>query len=420
MASIRPRTNKQGDIISYEIRVTRGRNADGKQLKPYVMSWPRPDGWSDKAVQREVAKVAGQFEADCNAGLVLTKEERLKQEREAQREQERLQQEEERKVTFQRYMEVFMQDKGATYSPNTRENYTVVLNRACSTLGDMRMIDIDFLTVKRYVSDLQTEGKNQFNGKPLAYKTVLKHYIVLHAFFANAVENKVIPSNPMQDMKRPKPRKDEIQKPAVSYTAEEVKRLISCLEAEPLKWRALTLFMLDSGCRRGEAVGLKWDSIDFKTGKVEISRNAQYTSGKGTYITTPKSGKSRTIYINAPVLAVMHEWRREQALQFMAQGIPLNGFCFTQDNGKMMNPQAPTAYLERFGKKYGFRGIHPHALRHTMASLSIANGADIVSISKKLGHAEVSITLDVYSHENEEAKQRASSILNEIIYRKQA
>ena len=86
----------------------------------------------------------------------------------------------------------------------------------------------------------------------------------------------------------------------------------------------------------------------------------------------------------------------------------------------MMNPQAPTAYLERFGKKYGFPTIHPHALRHTMASLSIANGADVVSISKKLGHAEVSITLDVYSHENEEAKQRASSILNEIIYQKQA
>lgn len=420
MASIRPRTNKQGDIISYEIRVTRGRDAEGKQLKPYVMSWPRPDGWSDKAVRRELTKTAGQFEADCRAGLILTKEERQEQEREAQREQERRQQEEERKVTFRRYMEVFMQDKGSTYSPNTRENYTITLDRACMTLGDMRMIDIDFLTVKHYVSDLQTDGKNQHNGKPLAYKTVLKHYIVLHAFFTNAVENKVIPSNPMQDMKRPKPRKDEIQKPAVSYTAEEVKRLISCLGTEPLKWRALTLFMLDSGCRRGEVVGLKWDAVDFKTGKVEICRNAQYTSGKGTYITTPKSGKSRTIYINAPVLAVMREWRHHQALQFMAQGIPLNGFCFTQDNGQMMNPQAPTAYLERFGKKYGFPQIHPHALRHTMASLSIANGADIVSISKKLGHAEVSITLDVYSHENEEAKQKASSILNEVIYQKQA
>ena len=87
----------------------------------------------------------------------------------------------------------------------------------------------------------------------------------------------------------------------------------------------------------------------------------------------------------------------------------------------MMNPQAPTSYLSRFGKKYNLPGIHPHALRHTMATLSIANGADIVSISEKLGHAEPSITLNVYSHANEEAQRRANEVLAGAIYnRKQA
>lgn len=85
----------------------------------------------------------------------------------------------------------------------------------------------------------------------------------------------------------------------------------------------------------------------------------------------------------------------------------------------MMNPQAPTAYLNRFGKKYNLPGIHPHALRHTMASLSIANGADIVSVSEKLGHAEPSITLNVYSHANEKAQQRANEALAQAIYKNQ-
>ena len=84
----------------------------------------------------------------------------------------------------------------------------------------------------------------------------------------------------------------------------------------------------------------------------------------------------------------------------------------------MMNPQAPTSYLIRFGKKYNLPGIHPHALRHTMATISIVNGADIVSISKKLGHSNTSITLDVYSHANEEAQQRANDVLAEAIYTK--
>ena len=82
----------------------------------------------------------------------------------------------------------------------------------------------------------------------------------------------------------------------------------------------------------------------------------------------------------------------------------------------MMNPQAPTAYLERFGEKYNLPGIHPHALRHTMVTLSIANGADIVSVSEKLGHAEPSITLNVYSHANEEAQRRANEVLASALY----
>jgi len=81
----------------------------------------------------------------------------------------------------------------------------------------------------------------------------------------------------------------------------------------------------------------------------------------------------------------------------------------------MMNPQAPTAHLRLFGKKYNLPGIHPHALRHTMATISIANGADVVSVSKKLGHSSPAITLDVYSHANEEAQRRANEALENAI-----
>lgn len=221
----------------------------------------------------------------------------------------------------------------------------------------------------------------------------------------------------MQNLKRPRPRKDETPKEAIVYDEEQTQYIIECLNQEPLKWRALIMFAIDSGCRRGEIIGLKWSEVDFRTGKTNICRNAQYTAGRGTYISTTKNRKNRTIYINPPALAVLAAWKREQALLLFGQGIPNNGFCFTQDNGEMMNPQAPTAYLTRFGKKYNLPGIHPHALRHTMATISIANGGDIVSVSKKLGHCDPSITLNVYSHANEEAQQRANAALAEAIYK---
>lgn len=419
MASYRPRKNKFGQIISYEIRVSRGYDpVTRKALKPYTMTWKIPDGWSKNRIERELNKVAAEFEAACKHGEILTREERKAQAIDRVEQAKREQAEQERKPTFTRYIEMYIKEKAA-FAPGTLENYRTALQRAAAVFGDMKMEDITNLTVKQYINDLQTGGKNQFNGKPLAHKTILKHYIVLHALFENAVENQVIAVSPMQNMKRPKPRKDETPKEAVVYTEDEVQYICQCLNKEPLKWKALIMFAIDSGCRRGEIIGLRWSEIDFKTGKVNICRNAQYTAGKGTYISTPKNHKNRVIYLNRPVLTVLAEWKRQQALLHFGQGIPLNGFCFTQDNGEMMNPQAPTSYLARFGKKYNLPGIHPHALRHTMATLSIANGADIVSISEKLGHSEPSITLNVYSHANEEAQRRANEALAQAIYKNQ-
>ncbi len=73
--------------------------------------------------------------------------------------------------------------------------------------------------------------------------------------------------------------------------------------------------------------------------------------------------------------------------------------------------------MRRFGEKYGIEDIHPHKLRHTMATLSIANGADIKSISDKLGHSTVAITLSVYTHANEEAQRKANKALADAIYK---
>lgn len=419
MASYTARKNKAGEIVSYQIKVSRGRDKlTGKQLTPFTTTYTPPDGWSKKAVERDLIRFMGEFEAACKRGEVLTKEQEKARAIEQIEQAKREQAEQESKPTFTRYIEMYIKEKAA-FAPGTLENYRTALQRAAAVFGEMKMEDITNLTVKQYINDLQANGKNQFNGKPLAHKTILKHYIVLHALFENAVENEVIEVSPMQKMKRPKPRKDETPKEPVVYTESEVQYIYKCLDNEPLKWKALVMFAIDSGCRRGEIIGLKWSEIDFKTGKVNICRNAQYTAGKGTYISTPKNHKNRVIYLNRPVLTVLAEWKRQQALLHFGQGIPQSEFCFTQDNGKMMNPQAPTSYLSRFGKKYNLPGIHPHALRHTMATISIANRADIVSISEKLGHSEPSITLNVYSHANEEAQRRANEALAQAIYKNQ-
>lgn len=249
------------------------------------------------------------------------------------------------------------------------------------------------------------------------YPTVAKHYNVLHTFFEAAVTDEIIEFSPMQRMKKPKPKKDDIKMESKALTLDQSKRLIECLKNEPLMWRVLVMLLLDSGCRRGEAVALRWDDVDLKTGYTQVKGNAQYTVEKGKYITTPKSGKGRMVILNQPVIAILKEWKREQTKWLLSMGLPHTGFIFTQDDGEMLNPNAPTKYLSKFGKKYNFPGLHPHTLRHTMATVSIANGADVVSISKKLGHAAPSITLNIYSHANQEAQLRANKSLEMALYK---
>lgn len=87
---------------------------------------------------------------------------------------------------------------------------------------------------------------------------------------------------------------------------------------------------------------------------------------------------------------------------------------FAQDNGKPMHPDSVTDWLGKFSKRHGLPHVNPHAFRHTMASLLYFNGVDSVSISKRLGHAQVSTTANIYAHVMEEADQKNADILAEI------
>ena len=407
MASVTPRKNSMGEIISYQIKVSRGRDAlTGKQLKPYTKTYIPPEGWSAKAVERDLQKVVGEFESACNRGEVLTKEEA--------KEKARIERD---KPTFSGYISTFLAVKAPSLAIGSLEVYKTVLARAAAVFGDLHMEDITAMKLREYFADLQMNGKSTKDGKPLQYNTILRHYNIIHSFFQSAVIDEIIPFNPMQSTKHPKPRKDEQPKERIVYDEEQVHYILNCLNKEPLKWKAVMMFAIDSGCRRGEIAGMKWSDIDLTTGRCNICRNVQQATGHGTYINTPKSGKSREIYLNRPVIEILKQWRKEQIQLLFKAGAPQSEFCFS-DTGEVMPSSTLGTYIKRFGEKYNLPSIHPHALRHTMATISIANGADVVSVSKKMGHADTSMTLRVYAHANEEAQRRANDILASALYKK--
>lgn len=392
MPSMRRRETKDGRVF-YEISVSRGR--DKSRL---TRRWYPPEGWSRKAIERELAAVAAEFERQSDAGEIITRAEQREREAEAEREAAKI-------LTLRQYGErVFMPSKAVTMSENSRSNYQGYLDkRIYPALGDIKLPEVTPAQLTALLLDVQAEGK--------AHSTVIKVYTILHSFFKMAYLGDMIPRNPMDKVERPKPRKGEVKEAGpLAYTPAEVQQIITGLEREPLKWQALVHLLIDTGIRRGECCALQWKNIDFDSGAITIGGNLCYTSAKGVYLDTPKNGHTRTVYAGAHTLTLLRQLRTEQAQKAISQ------YVFTKEGSpEPMHPQSPTRYLKKFSERYSVPDLHPHKLRHTFASIAITNGADVASVSEALGHTDKAVTLRMYTHADQESISQAAQIVREAI-----
>jgi integrase len=175
-----------------------------------------------------------------------------------------------------------------------------------------------------------------------------------------------------------------------------------------------------TGCRRGEIMGLHWDAIDWKRQQLRIDRALLYTPESGIYEDTTKTGEARFIKVPTETIQLLKLYRAHYdglKVKNVDRWIESN-YVFTRDDGGVMNPDNVTQWLASFSKKYDLPPIHPHKFRHTMASLLIYNGTDVLTVSKRLGHAQVSTTTDIYSHSIKEAEERAAESIADVVLRR--
>ena len=119
-------------------------------------------------------------------------------------------------------------------------------------------------------------------------------------------------------------------------------------------------------------------------------------------------------------VALLRKWKASQARLQLANGDRWQdtGYLFTRDDGRPMNPTSITAWLRKFSERRGLPHINPHAFRHSVASILISAGTDIVTVSKQLGHSQVSTTGDIYSHLIEESKAKATECIADVMLRR--
>ena len=254
------------------------------------------------------------------------------------------------------------------------------------------------------------------NMEPLADKTILEHHRLISTILAQAEKEMLVPYNAASKATPPRTTKKDPN----YFQPETVAAILEALESEPLKWRLITHLLIVTGCRRGEIMGLKWEKIDFENNRVKIDRALVCSKSKGVYEESTKTSDIRHLTLPRETMDLLRQHKREQLRLQLANGDRWlrTDYVFTQDNGNHMSPDSITGWLHDFSTRHGLPHINPHAFRHTMASMLYFNGVDSVSISKRLGHAQVSTTANIYAHVMEEADQRNADILTEVFLKK--
>ena len=282
----------------------------------------------------------------------------------------------------------------------TEERYRLAIKRyIVPFIGDLPLDDsLTGMKVQVFLNELYNNGGQ--NGSKLAARTVNAARMILNSALKRAVGEHLIATNPVQ---LTKPIKAE---PAVirPLTQQECQMLVNSAWREPNKamWIAVVL-ALETGFRKSEIFGLKWSDIDFENNRISITETA-VTGNHGIMIQASGQTKysRRTVEVTQGCMKKLRLYQKWQDTFIHAMCVMNNyeNYLITAETGRIKDPNDFTnVVFKRILTRAGLdRKIRFHDLRHTHATQLLAAGVDIKTVSLRLGHASIRITLDTYVH----------------------
>ena len=288
---------------------------------------------------------------------------------------------------------------------DTAASYLHMLNFAIDAIGAMPIGEVTPFALQLIIN---RQMQNH-------YRTAQYFRTVMRMAFARAVKLKLIPDNPAADLELPK---RQPKKPFVRPTREDREALLAA-ESPYYCWRYLLLTEFFTGLRRGELLGLHWADIDLAGGRLRVRHalaNGIKKVGEDApvYMAEPKTATSkRDLFIPAALCQELSRYKAMQAAKrLQAERWEHPDLVFTGENGKYINPAKFSSDFCNIRRKLGIKTTF-HMLRHDMASRMKASGQfDFKDIQEQLGHSTIQITMDIYTHIDEEAKAAVSHWLD--------
>ncbi len=263
-------------------------------------------------------------------------------------------------------------------------------------VGDLRLQQLDTATIDRLYAELIVSGRASGKGG-LSVSTVRHVATILRMSLNAAVRARKLQFNPALSAQAP--RHNATGRPEMTtWTAEQLARFLH-LERDT-RYSAIWTFLALTGCRRGEALGLRWDDVDFDTSRVTLRRTITSVGHEVLHSNDTKTSKGRTIRLQPELVAALKAQRKDQAEErlLLGAGYHDDGLVFAKANGEALHPDHFSREFTRRVKRSGLPKIRLHDLRHTYATLALAAGVPAKVVADRLGHSSVTITLDLYSH----------------------
>lgn len=460
MASIQKIERKGG--VSYKITVSSGRGVDGKQTR-HTKTFNPPKNMTARQADKEAQRVAFEFEERINQGYELDRsptfaeyadyvmdlkerqgikhstlqgyKQRLEVINQAighirlanlrpqhlnefyKNLEERGMRQNGTKAAQKADVDIkaLVREKGMTYIQFTNKNKLSVniLNTAS------RGVNITLANAQKIAKGLKMKVTDVFditkNEEPLSSKTVVEYHRLISTILHQADKEMLVLYNAASKATPPK----QLPHEAETFQPDDIDKMLECVQNEDIRMQVLLQLLIVTGCRRGEIVGLKWDKVDFENSQIKIDKSLLYAPDRGLYESTTKTNNTRFIKLPKVTMELLKDYKREQMQMQLICGTKWegSGYVLVNDFGGALFPDTVNRLLNNFGKKYGIEGIHPHKFRHTMASILFFNGMDSITISKRLGHAKVSTTTDIYSHIIKQADEAASNCIADVLFK---
>lgn len=434
MASLQRKEKKNGEVV-YRIQVSLWYDKETGKRKDKVITFKPNQNASMKQQEKEAKKYAIEWEDKLKNGESYEGEE----------------------MSFADFAERWLESRKEELAYSTYINYVQIVNsKIVPTLGQYKVARIKPPVIEEFYKSLVGDLSNG---------SIQKVKNVLSGMFRTAVRWQMIQVNPCRDAKLAKNKDEETT--LKYFTPEQSLMFLQSLDMEfetiirgheriddtgrpylvpdytesrklSLQLKVFYTISLYCGLRKGETLALHWSDIDFENKTISISKSVG-KGEEGTVIKKPKTKTSvRTVSMPDLLIPLLKQYKREYNQYRLQLGTAWqgNGNLFIQDDGKLMGRSTPYQAYKRHIRRYNewvrenpeeakkqqleqLPEIPLHGLRHSCATLLNYLEVNIIDISKILGHAKISTTMDIYAHSFEGQNTEAANKLNVFLLNSQ-